>query len=41
MFTMMLSDGKLLRTLPWVFEPKERNPAIPIAKHIIKDTLVE
>ena len=27
MFTMMLSVGKLFRTLPWVREPKVRNPA--------------
>ena len=41
MLTMMLSDGKLLSTLPWVFEPKKRNPDIPIVKHISSETPVE
>ncbi len=27
MLTMVLSAGKLLRTLPWVREPKVRKPA--------------
>lgn len=41
MLTTMLLEGKLLRTLPCVIEPKKRNPATPIARHISKDTVVE
>lgn len=41
MLTMILFDGKLLSTFPCVFEPKDRNPAIPIARHMISDTPVE
>lgn len=41
MLTKMLSDGKLLSTFPSVFEPKERNPAMPMARHMIRDTPVE
>jgi hypothetical protein len=39
--TIILSEGKLLSTLPWVLDPKKRKPEIPIAKHITRETAVE
>lgn len=41
MLTTILSDGKLFRTLPWVLDPKDRNPAMPIARHITREIPVE
>jgi hypothetical protein len=41
MLIIVLLDGKLFRTLPRVFEPKERKPASAIAKHINMDTPAE
>jgi hypothetical protein len=41
MFTKTLSDGKLFRTLPWVFDPNERNPANAMARHITIEMPVE
>lgn len=41
MFTMTLLDGKLFNMFPWVFEPNERKPAIPMARHITSDIPVE
>lgn len=40
-FTMILSAGKLFRTLPWVFDPKVKKPASAMVKHIIIETPVE
>lgn len=37
----MLSDGKLLSTLPWVCEPKNRNPETPMARQVRRETAVE
>lgn len=39
--TMMLSLGKLLRTLPRVLSPKVRKPARAMARHAIMEMLVE
>lgn len=41
MLTRMLSAGKLLSTFPCVFDPKDRKPARPIARHMHKETIVE
>lgn len=41
MLTIMLSEGKLLSTLPSVLLPKVRNPASAIAMHAIIEMLVE
>lgn len=41
MLTRILSAGKLFRTFPCVFDPKDKNPARPIARHMHKETMVE
>jgi hypothetical protein len=41
MFTMILLEGKLLSTLPWVFDPNDKKPARAITKHITIETPVE
>ena len=40
MLTMTLSRGKLLRTLPWVKEPKVRKPARAMRRQASMDMLV-
>jgi hypothetical protein len=41
MLTMMLSEGKLLSTLPCVFDPKDKKPQMAMTKHITIETPVE
>lgn len=41
MLTMMLSEGKLLRTLPSVLSPKVTKPASAMIRHASIDTPVE
>jgi hypothetical protein len=38
---MMLSDGKLLSIFPWVLDPKDKNPAIAMIRHMTIEIVVE
>jgi hypothetical protein len=40
MFTMVLSEGKLLRTFPWVREPKVRKPARAMRRQATMEMVV-
>lgn len=40
MLAMVFDAGKLLRTLPWVLEPKVMKPARAIVRQAMRDTPV-
>lgn len=41
MLTMILSDGKLFNTFPWVLDPNARKPVRAMVRHMSKETPVE
>ena len=41
MFTRTLFDGKLFKTFPCVCEPNVIKPAMPMTRHISRETAVE
>ena len=41
MLIMILSEGKLFNTFPWVLVPKARKPVIPITRHMTREIPVE